>query len=102
MSDMFHNAMIHPDDMIYNALLNGGEDIQMKYAILGAIHDSVKPKKERKFCDSDDDYDFMNHLVSIVKSAYKANSTKVTNNLKLWLDEVKNDLQIQKDKFIDK
>ena len=92
MGNTLFDNLIHQDDVIYNALLDGGEDekICMKYAVLGAIHDSAKPKESRVFYK--DDPAFMNHLMSIVNSALRIRPAKVKQTLLEWFELVKSDL----------
>lgn len=92
MENICLDTTIHPDDVIYNALLDGGENeiICMKYAILGAIRDSQKPENERSFYK--DEPELMNHFLSLVESAHRAKPEKVEQTLNEWFVEVENDL----------
>lgn len=96
MRDIILDNFLHPDDVIYNALLDGGEEeiISMKYAVLGAIHDSEKPENDRIFYK--DEPEFMDKLMSIVKSALRANPEKVRQTINEWFKLVNKDLADRK------
>jgi len=93
-TNLFNN-LIHPDDVIYNALLDGGrdEEIGMKCAVMGAVYDSLRPENDRNFYK--DDPEFMNKLLSIIQSAWKARPEKVKQTIKQWIVEVGDYLQVK-------
>ena len=86
MPKILTETLIHPDDQIYNALLDGGKDFILcgKYTVLVAIHDHYKP--EEKIDESN--IEFLEHINGIVESAMNANPDRVLKTLKSWLIEI--------------